>query len=63
MPDPAPTDPTALLDALNPDQIVQRLQDLDAESRALRVLLRAARSRERSRNTCRSRKEGEPCRG
>jgi hypothetical protein len=43
------TDASALLESLNPEQIVDRLQALDRESRALRVLLRASRIRQRDR--------------
>jgi hypothetical protein len=46
-------DTEAILDALNPDEIVQRLQALDRESRALRILLRAARARQRERQPLR----------
>ena len=43
---PAATpDAIALLEALDPDQLVGRLQELERESRALRVLLRAVRAR------------------
>jgi len=46
---PAKTDcdPGALLAALDPEVIVARLQELDREARALRVLLRAVRARQR----------------
>jgi hypothetical protein len=37
-----------LLDTLDPNQIVGRLQELDREARALRVLLKAARVRRRA---------------
>ena len=39
----------ALLEQLDARQIAERLQHLEAEKQALRVLLRAARARERSR--------------
>jgi hypothetical protein len=42
-----PTDPVRLLDALDADAIAARLQELDREARALRVLLRSARARQR----------------
>jgi hypothetical protein len=42
-------DPTALVDALDAEAIRARLTDLDREARALRVLLRAARARQRDR--------------
>jgi hypothetical protein len=41
------TDPVGLVDQLEPDLIRDRLADLDRQSRALRVLLRAAIARER----------------
>jgi hypothetical protein len=41
------TDPVAMIDQLEPDAIRQRIADLDRQSRALRVLLRAAIARER----------------
>lgn len=40
-------DPLTLLDSLSPEQIVSQLEDLDREVRALRVLLRSARARQR----------------
>ncbi|HEX5271457.1 MAG TPA: hypothetical protein VFW33_13265 [Gemmataceae bacterium] len=40
-------DPVAMVDSLEPDAIRARLADLDRQSRALRVLLRAAVARER----------------
>jgi hypothetical protein len=43
------SDPCALIDTLDPEQITDRLADLDREARALRVLLRAARTRRRNR--------------
>jgi hypothetical protein len=42
-------DPVALVDQLEPDAIRTRLAELDRQSRALRVLLRAAVARERRR--------------
>ncbi len=45
--DTTTADPVALVDALEPDAIRSRLADLDRQSRALRVLLRAAIARER----------------
>jgi hypothetical protein len=45
--DASTTDPVALVDALEPDVIRERIADLDRQSRALRVLLRAAVARER----------------
>jgi hypothetical protein len=42
-------DATAVLDALDPEQITERLDRLEAEKEALRVLLRAARARTRGR--------------
>jgi hypothetical protein len=43
--------PTAveILDRMSPEEIESRLRDLDSEARALRVLLRAAKQRRRSR--------------
>jgi hypothetical protein len=46
------TDPIAFLDKLTVEQLRQRLEDLDAESKAVRVLLRAALARDRA-STCR----------
>ncbi len=46
--DTATADPVAMVDALNPDAIRSRLVELDRQSRALRVLLRAAVARERA---------------
>jgi hypothetical protein len=40
---------TAIVNTLDPDAIQDRLDDLDRQSKALRVLLRAARARERVR--------------
>ena len=40
-------DPVAMVDQLEPDVIRARLVELDRQSRALRVLLRAAVARER----------------
>jgi hypothetical protein len=40
-------DPVALVDALEPAAIRARIADLERQSRALRVLLRAAVARER----------------
>lgn len=40
---------TDILKQLKPDEIVARLEEMDAEAKALRVLLRAARQREKSR--------------
>jgi hypothetical protein len=53
---PAPADPATLavlLDQLEPEAIIQQLLDLDAQSSALRVLLRAARARQRRRKEAR----------
>jgi hypothetical protein len=44
-PKSVPTNPVELLETLVPDEIEQRLDELDRESSALRVLLRAARAR------------------
>jgi hypothetical protein len=43
------TDAVALIQGLDADQIARRLEELDAEAQALRVLLRSARARERAR--------------
>ncbi len=48
------TNATELLNSLSLAEISARLDEIDAEAQALRVLLRAARKRERSR---RDRKE------
>jgi hypothetical protein len=45
---PVPTDPTTLLRTLDPEQIARRLDELDAEAKALRVLLRAVRARKQA---------------
>jgi hypothetical protein len=42
------SDPRSVVSALNADAISARLDELDGEAEALRVLLRAARARERS---------------
>jgi hypothetical protein len=42
-------DPAALVDALDPDAIQEALADLGRRASALRVLLRSARARQRSR--------------
>jgi hypothetical protein len=44
-----PPDPVDLLDRLDADSIRERMAALDAERRALAVLLRAAATRERAR--------------
>jgi hypothetical protein len=44
---PGALDPVAVLDRLDSGTILTRLAELDREHRALRVLLRAARARER----------------
>jgi len=44
-----PTDPATLIQHLDSAAILARLAELDREARALRVLLRAARARERGR--------------
>jgi hypothetical protein len=44
-----PTDPVALINGLNADQITKRLEELTAEEQALRVLLRSARARDGAR--------------
>jgi hypothetical protein len=52
----APADPARLLDTLDADAIQRRLDELTREARALRVLLRSARARQRavrSRSECR----------
>jgi hypothetical protein len=41
-------DPVVLVDQLEPEAIRQRIAELDRQSRALRVLLRAAVARERA---------------
>jgi hypothetical protein len=42
-----PTDPAKLLDNLDANAIQKRLDDMEREERALRVLLRSARARQR----------------
>lgn len=44
---PPTTDPIALVDALSVEEIIAKINDLDRQVKALRVLLRAARARER----------------
>ena len=46
----AETSPAELIEGLEPDAIRQRLAELDAEQSALRVFLRAALARSRSRD-------------
>ncbi len=43
------TDPLQLIESLDPDQIRDRLAELDRQSAALRTLLRAAVARDRRR--------------
>jgi hypothetical protein len=43
-----PTDPAALIEGLDPEQIRRELEDLDGRARALRVLLRSALARQRA---------------
>lgn len=43
-----PPDPVTLLANLSVEQLRQRLADLDAEAKAVRVLLRSALARERA---------------
>jgi hypothetical protein len=45
---PPTTDPLALLDRLSAEEIRNRIDRLDAEQRALRVLLRSVLARERA---------------
>jgi hypothetical protein len=51
-------DPVTLVDRLEPDAIRERLVELDRQSRALRVLLRAAVARERAPRRRRDHAEG-----
>ncbi len=44
------TDPVAIVDSLEPDDLRERIAGLDRRSRALRVLLRAVVARERARD-------------
>jgi hypothetical protein len=46
-PTPPQTDAVALLEGLSIEQLRQRLNTLDAEAKAVKVLLRAALARER----------------
>jgi hypothetical protein len=46
--DATPLDPVTLVDGLDPDAIRKQLDDLDRQSSALRVLLRAAIARKRA---------------
>ncbi|MBI1913617.1 MAG: hypothetical protein HYS12_02510 [Planctomycetes bacterium] len=45
---PLPFDPQALLESLDAARLTARLRELDRERRALLVLLRAARARQRN---------------
>jgi hypothetical protein len=56
LPAPAavPADPLALLAALDPEQIRARLDTLEREARALRVLLRSTMARRAHRGEVRS---------
>lgn len=40
-----PSDPTSIVESLDPEQLQQRLRQLDREQAAVRILLRAARAR------------------
>jgi hypothetical protein len=44
------TNPNDLIEQLDPDQLATRLRDLDRDRRALLILLRAARARQRDRS-------------
>jgi hypothetical protein len=48
--------PTELIEQLDPDAILRELQELDARERALRILLRVARAREKARARAASRR-------
>ena len=45
---PTTNDPVALVDSLEPKALRSRIEELDRQTRALRVLLRAAIARERA---------------
>jgi hypothetical protein len=47
--DPHAADPVALLESLDPEAIAARLDELEREAQALRVLLRSARARQGAR--------------
>lgn len=47
--------PIALIDTLDEGAILERLQEIDREAKALRVLLRAVRARQPRRGTGRAR--------
>jgi hypothetical protein len=53
----SPLDPLDLLRSLHADQLAKRLDELVAESKALRVLLRSARAREAARRRQQKQKE------
>jgi hypothetical protein len=48
-PPPKPPDPVSLVDSLEPEALRARLRDLENQSRAVKVLLRAAVAREKRR--------------
>jgi hypothetical protein len=52
-----PTDPIRFIESLDADQIAERLAQLSAEERALRVLLRSARARQAAKGRQRKREE------
>jgi hypothetical protein len=52
-----PTDPAALIEGLDPEQIRRELEELDSRARALRVLFRSAVARQRARRRSEEREE------
>jgi hypothetical protein len=50
---PTPTDPVSIVKTLDADAIQARLDALDAEASALRVLLRSARARQNAQRRAR----------
>jgi hypothetical protein len=48
---PLPPDPVTLVNGLDPEAIIARLAELSREESALRVLLRAARARQRGKRS------------
>lgn len=52
---PPSPDPLALVESLDPDAIAAQIEELDRQQRALRVLLRSARARQRRDNVRHSR--------
>ncbi len=56
---PRKPSPTELVNGLDPDLIAERLDELDREAKALRVLLRSARARQLGKKRAAKLKEGD----